>query len=71
MSGRRDSDMERWITETQMFQRIAGTPESPRSELEADWRAMRRKFPRLTLRSIAENAATQVIIAKVAKGEIK
>lgn len=28
---------DRWIAETQMFQRIAGTPESTYEELSKDW----------------------------------
>lgn len=31
------SPMARWVEETQMYQRVAGTPESPTAVLEAEW----------------------------------
>ncbi|AIK68355.1 hypothetical protein P10VF_142 [Rhizobium phage vB_RleM_P10VF] len=40
---KRKEEMERWISETQMFQRIAKVPETPREELEKEWKEMKEK----------------------------
>lgn len=40
---KRDKDRERWVTDTQLYQRIAGVPQTSREELETQFDAMKRK----------------------------
>ena len=66
MSPRRLAQRKRWVEETQMFQRIAGTPLSSQAELEADWDSLYTRKPLDTCKAAADNAEAQRIILEVA-----
>lgn len=40
---KKDDDRKRWIEDTQMYQRIAGTPETSAEELSAEWASMNKQ----------------------------
>lgn len=44
---------ERWIEDTQMFQRVAGVAETPADVLGADWDAMTARMRRFAVASIS------------------
>jgi hypothetical protein len=57
-----DIQRDKWIAETQMFQRIARTPESTYADLAAEWAT----FGTKRKRAESDSAETHVIIAKQA-----
>ncbi len=54
-----EADLLRWIEDTQMFQRIAGTPESSVEDLTADWVKMTPRAKRFNMENIQTHLAIQ------------
>jgi hypothetical protein len=62
---KRTDDCDRWVEDTQMFQRIAGTPVTPTEILVEDWNEMRR--PGQRQRAAASIRSRLQVVARMAQ----
>lgn len=60
--------MDRWIEDTQMFQRIAGVAVTSREDLEADWNSMRKDWRGRAAQSTREHRIIQDAAIRAGRG---
>lgn len=60
--------LERWIEDTQMFQRIAGVNVSSKEDLTREWENMKNKTRRFAVDNIREHRIIQDMAVRAAKG---